>query len=197
MRCCPDCTTEWHFSFETGIETKNVTLLTLTFWFQNRFRNQKCHTSELYTTRRNCPMCPKVFWAYLVGMAKNLLSISISENDGDWGDNDGDKHYHHHHGQDDCDDEDLHNRHQHHMMIVTRIMTVTWMRWKSPPKSFSANFITELQVRKQRDELSTKLQKVSSETKHGGEDHNSNLDYILLYLFWVNLCNDLLIIQDL
>ena len=32
--------TEWHFSFETGIETKNVTLLTLTFWF----RNQKCHT---------------------------------------------------------------------------------------------------------------------------------------------------------
>ena len=32
--------TERHFSFETGIETKNVTLLTLTFWF----RNQKCHT---------------------------------------------------------------------------------------------------------------------------------------------------------
>ena len=32
--------TEWHLSFETGFETINVTLLTLTFWF----RNQKCHT---------------------------------------------------------------------------------------------------------------------------------------------------------
>ena len=39
--------TEWHFSFETGIETKNVTLLTLTFWFRNWFRNQKCHTLPL------------------------------------------------------------------------------------------------------------------------------------------------------
>ena len=36
--------TERHFSFETSFETKNVTLLTLTIWFRNRFRNQKCHT---------------------------------------------------------------------------------------------------------------------------------------------------------
>ena len=69
--------TEWHFSFETNSETKNVTLLTLTFWFRNRFRNQKCHTLLFIDTKIALDCIFVTLW-FIWGLVSSLIFFFFS-----------------------------------------------------------------------------------------------------------------------